>query len=75
MSAPAVDILYITFNRIRYTRNNLAFSDHAATSKISFAEKGMPLEREQALAWYVKDARRVESGASLVMMGLPLTAR
>ena len=57
------------------SRNNLAFSEHAETSKISFGDKGMALDRAQALAWYAKDARRVESGASLSMMGLPLTAR
>lgn len=57
------------------SRNNLAFSEHAETSKISFAEKGMNMDREQALAWYVRDARRVESGNSLKAMGLPLSAR
>lgn len=57
------------------SHNNLAFTEHAATSRISFRDKEIALDREQALAWYVKDARRVESGISLTAMGLPLTAR
>ncbi len=57
------------------SKHNLAFTSHAETSRISFGEKGIGQEREQALAWYTQDARRVESGASLLKLGLPLTAR
>ena len=57
------------------SKHNLAFSEHAQTSKISFADKGLTLDREQALVWYANDARRVENGMSLTMLGLPLTAR
>lgn len=55
--------------------NNLAFSAHAETSRISFGERKMSLNRREALAWCMRDALRVEHGTSLLELGLPLTAR
>jgi hypothetical protein len=54
---------------------NLAFTVHAEISKISFGDKNFTLDRKKALAWYIRDARRVESGASLKELGLPISAR
>jgi glycosyltransferase involved in cell wall biosynthesis len=54
---------------------NLAFTTHAGTSAISFSDKNLPMDQEKMLAWYIKDARRVESGESLKKLGLPLCAR
>ncbi|MBQ7607397.1 MAG: glycosyltransferase [Desulfovibrionaceae bacterium] len=49
-------------------KHNLAFSEHREISKISLAEKGIPLDRETQLAWYKKDAARVVSGISLKIL-------
>lgn len=48
---------------------NLAFTKHLNVSKISMGEKGIGTRQEQ-LKWYIRDAKRVESGASLAEMGV-----
>lgn len=54
------------------SKHNLAFTKHLAVSQISMGDKDIELDRKKQLAWYVKDAKRVESGASLLRFGLPL---
>lgn len=57
------------------SEHNLAFTDHVDVSQISFSDKGMAIDRKTMLAWYTRDARRVEAGLSLMQLGLPLRPR
>lgn len=53
------------------SKQNLAFTKHRETSQISMGDKGI-LDPGSQRAWYIKDAKRVEKGTSLLQLGLPL---